>query len=523
MITISLSILAFGVVSLFAQRPEVAANHYFVTFNQPVAPSDAAFLRSQGAQIGRAFSQIQTVEIIVRNPALLAAIQNNPRVEFVEEVPMRYADNLSTQQVVPSLTNGLYGLVTTKAVNVHALGITGASVKVGVADTAIDCNHVDLVGNLVSSVDEVGDKSHGGCWQPTDVNEEHATHVSGTIVGVFNNAGVYGVAYNAALYHARVLGPEGGTSAEVMDGVDYLVNTAGVRVVNLSLGGGRPSIAEARFYQSIRNTGALVVAATGNDGKGRLSFPAAYAPNIAVGAVDVNNTIADFSNTGRNIDLVGPGVNVLSSVPTGTGSEASVVTTSTINAIGMEFAAKTSNNGITGTLVNCGLAVAVTDCPAGVSGNIALIQRGTNSFAEKVANAMTAGATAAIIYNNVAGDLSATLTTADNNGIPWIAAITVSDVNGATLVGQAGQTSTVFNIVSNWDLFSGTSMATPHVTGTIALMWGAAPNLSNSTIESNLLATCTDLGAPGYDTTFGNGLVNALAAVQASMPTLTQR
>jgi subtilisin family serine protease len=66
-------------------------------------------------------------------------------------------------------------------------------------------------------------------------------------------------------------------------------------------------------------------------------------------------------------------------------------------------------------------------------------------------------------------------------------------------------------------------MATPHVTGTIALMWGAAPNLSNSTIESNLLATCTDLGAPGYDTTFGNGLVNALAAVQASMPTLTQR
>jgi subtilisin family serine protease len=427
---------------------------------------------------------------------------------------------LSTQQLVPSLSNGLYGLVTTKAVDVHSLLVSGDNFKVGVADTAIDCNHVDLVGNLIESVDEVGDKSHGGCWQPTDVNEEHATHVAGIIAGVNNSAGIYGVAYKADLYHARVLGPEGGTAAEVMAGVDYLANTAHVKVINLSLGGGSPSISEARFYASIRGGGVLVVAATGNEGRHRLSYPAAYAPNIAVGAVDVNNAIADFSNTGRNIDLVAPGVNVLSSVPQGTGSEASVVSTSTISAIGMEFASKTGSSGVAGTLVNCGQAVAVTDCPASVFGNIALIQRGTNSFAEKVANAMTAGATAAILYNNAPSNFSGTLGTEDNGGIPWIPSVTVSDADGATLVGQVGSRAVVMNIVSSWDTFSGTSMAAPHVTGVIALMWWTNPTTAAIDIENALLSTCTDLGDPGYDMIFGNGMVNALDAVLAIAPAL---
>jgi hypothetical protein len=74
----------------------------------------------------------------------------------------------------------------------------------------------------------------------------------------------------------------------------------------------------------MRNKGALVVAATGNDGATRVSYPAAYAINIAVGAVDKNNAIASFSNRGSAIDVVAPGVGVLSSVPRGQGSESSV-------------------------------------------------------------------------------------------------------------------------------------------------------------------------------------------------------
>jgi subtilisin family serine protease len=516
-----------GILPLAAQRPDFAANHYFVGFREPITANDTSFLQAQAVQIRWTFGQIRTIEIVVRSAAQLAAIQRNSRVEFVEEVPMRYAESLSTEQLVPSPTNGLYGLVTSKAVNVHSLGHTGAGVKVGVADTAIDCTHVDIAANLKESVDMVGDRSHGGCWKKGDVNEEHATHVSGIVAGVFNSAGIYGTAYNASLYHARVLGPQGGTSGEVMAGVDHLVNVAGVRVVNLSLGGGFPSIAEARFYRQIRDEGVLVVAATGNNGRDRVSYPAAYAPNIAVGAVDSNNAIADFSQTGRNIDIVGPGVSVLSSVPVGRGSEAFVSAgRSNISAIGLQYAGKTPAAGVTGTLVNCGMAVAATDCPATVFGNVALIQRGTNSFGEKVANAMTAGATAAIIYNNAPGNFSGTVCPdppGDCETQPWIPAVSVSDTDGAFLVTQVGTSVTVVNMLSNWDIFSGTSMATPHVAGVVALMWGAAPSLTNDQIEANLLSTATDLGAAGYDTTFGYGLVNALAAVQASAPAVLVR
>jgi serine protease len=150
-----------------------------------------------------------------------------------------------------------------------------------------------------------------------------------------------------------------------------------------------------------------------------------------------------------------------------------------------------------------------------VAGNIALIQRGGISFAEKVVNAMAAGAAGAILYNNAPGNFSGTLGTETNNGTPWIPAVSVSDVDGATLVGQVGSSATIVNAASDWALFSGTSMATPHVAGVVALMWSAAPGLTAADIEAALLGTATDLGDAGYDLTFGNGLVDALGAVQA--------
>jgi serine protease len=121
---------------------------------------------------------------------------------------------------------------------------------------------------------------------------------------------------------------------------------------------------------------------------------------------------------------------------------------------------------------------------------------------------------AAIIYNNAAGDFSGTLGAAATiDGRAWIPAVSVSDTVGAILVGQSGTSGTVVNQTSSWDYYDGTSMATPHVAGVIALIWSANPMLSNSTVESYLFTTCADLGAAGYDTTYGYGLINASAAV----------
>jgi subtilisin family serine protease len=303
-----------------------------------------------------------------------------------------------------------------------------------------------------------------------------------------------------------------------MAGVQWLADQ-GCRVINLSLGGGSRSRTEENLYKKLYGQGVLIVAAAGNESAKKMSFPAGYDVVVSVGAVDVNNVHASFSNTGRGLDLSAPGVGVLSSVPDGTGVESSVRTTQDFRAFGMEFAGTTTDAGVTGTLVDCGLGT--TTCPAATAGNIALIQRGSVSFAQKVESAMAAGASAAIIYNNVAGELSGTTLGSPTNsaGEPWIPAVGVSDTSGATLKTQLGENSTVVNLVSSWDHFDGTSMATPHVSGVAALVFSAKPTLTNAQVESILKSTAQDLGAAGYDTVFGYGLVNADAAVTQALAT----
>jgi hypothetical protein len=319
---------------------------------------------------------------------------------------------------------------------------------------------------------------------------------------------VLGVAYSAKLAHARVLGPSGGSSSDIMRGVRWLVETQGCKIVNLSLGGGLKSKTEEKFYQEMRTKGAIIVAATGNDGATRISYPAGYAVNVAVGAVDKNDVVASFSNKGTGIDVVAPGVLVLSSVPAGTGHEASASSgTSSFTAFGMEFAG--NSTGTTGTLVNCGIGNPGECITGGATNFVALIQRGTLDFATKVTNAKNQGAAAAIIYNNAAGDFTGTLGAAG----AWMPAVSVSDVAGAALLTNVGSSATVVNKASSWDYYDGTSMATPHTAGVLALIWASNPLLTPDAVETKLKNGCDDKGTAGYDTTYGYGRVNAAKAL----------
>lgn len=481
-----------------------ARKNLFVGFKERPTAAQARLLESHGARIRSVFANINAIAIDL-DEARIGDVARAQGVDYVEEDPMRYKLGLGDTQLTPSLANGLYGLVTTKATAAHAAGITGTAVKVGVADTSLDYTHPDIAGNYAGGIDTVG----AGDNDPINNDgETHGTHVAGTILGVNNSVGVRGAAYGAKLYHARVLGPTGGTTTDIMEGVQWLANQ-GCHIVNLSLGGGLSSRTEENFYNSMRASGVLVVAATGNDARTRLSFPAAYAVNIAVGAVDVNNALATFSNTGKNIDVVAPGVGILSSVPIGTGSEAGVtVGTSSYRAFGMEFAAKTTPD-YTSTLVNCGRGQ-LADFPSASSGFVALIERGDIDFATKVGNAKTKGAGAVIIYNNVAGDFIGTLGAAGS----WLPAVSVSQATGTALKGSLGSSAIVLNIVSNWDHYDGTSMATPHTAGVLALVLDArkltARSKTNADAAENFLkSTCLNLGPAGYDTTFGSGLVQA--------------
>jgi subtilisin family serine protease len=485
-----------------------ATKHVFIGFRSKPGQKEKSLVLEHKGKIRSEFIDLNAFAADIPQDKI-DTLSRDPKVLYIEEDPMRYVLGLSDFELEPSLSNGLYGLITSGSTSVHARGITGEGAVACIADTAIDTDHPDIFPNLIETANFNS--------QSIDIfNETHATHVAGTVIAALNNKGIRGVAYNASLYHARVLGPEGGLASEVMDGVRWLVEDEKCKIVGLSLGDSRRSRTEEIFYRAMYDEGALIVAAAGNENSKRLSFPAGYKEVLAVGAVDRNNVHASFSNTGKNLDLSAPGVDVLSSVPRGMGSESFVIANNIYhNAYGLELAGKTT--GVSGTIVNCSLGNSASDFPSTVAGNIALIMRGSATFESKVDNAMKAGASAVIIYNNVAGDFIGSLVNTTNyTGSAWIPAVSVSDTTGAILVEQAGQTAIVGNQISDWDYYSGTSMATPHVVGVAALVSSANHSLTNIQIETILKSTATDLGKQGHDTTYGFGIVNASAAVDAA-------
>ena len=70
---------------------------------------------------------------------------------------------------------------------------------------------------------------------------------------------------------------------------------------------------------------------------------------------------------------------------------------------------------------------------------------------------------------------------------------------------------------NSYDYYSGTSMASPHITGSVAILRQVNPNLDVDTIKDILLQSCIDLGPTGEDNTYGHGVIDLYAAVQMAM------
>ncbi len=204
------------------------------------------------------------------------------------------------------------------------------AVIVAVVDTGVLLNHPDLIGGLVAGYDFIRDPSRardndGIDADPTDSGDMafggsstfHGTHVAGTIAARTDNAaGVAGIAWNARIMPVRVLGVNGGTSYDVIQGVRFaagLSNDSGTvpakraDIINLSLGSPFSSQAEQNTFDQVRNAGVIVVASAGNDASAAPSFPAAYAGVVSVAASTITRTRAPYSNFGPSIDITAPG------------------------------------------------------------------------------------------------------------------------------------------------------------------------------------------------------------------------
>ena len=215
---------------------------------------------------------------------------------------------------------------------------TGSSnnIVVAIIDSGIDYNHADLTTNIWKNLgeipeNEIDDDGNGYIddvygWDFHSIPEdnqpnegEHGTHVAG-IVGAIsnNNQGIAGVMWSCQLMAVRVLGDqgssdEGGYTSNIAKGITYAVHN-GANIINMSLGADSNDFTLKQAIDYAYSQGIVLVAAAGNDNTTIESYPAAYDNVISVGATDTNNSRANFSNYGSWVDIVAPGVDILSTV-----------------------------------------------------------------------------------------------------------------------------------------------------------------------------------------------------------------
>lgn len=185
-----------------------------------------------------------------------------------------------------------------------------SDVVIAIVDTGIDLDHPDLEDKLVAGYNAVAPAQ-----TPNDDNS-HGTHCAGISAGITNNGqGIAGLAVGCKLMPIKVMTAEGrGSTAAIADGITWAVDH-GADVISLSLGGpgGGQAMADAVKYAIDKNV--VVTAAMGNNGTNQMSYPAAYPGVIAVGASDTQDKTARFSQYGRWISVVAPGVDILSTTP----------------------------------------------------------------------------------------------------------------------------------------------------------------------------------------------------------------
>lgn len=335
----------------------------------------------------RAAGLTTTLAVELRSPAeadlLLAELKKSPDVEWAEREGIVRA-LASTQD---PWAGQLWGLDAIRAQLAWPISSGSCSVPVAVIDTGLRADLLDFSGRILPGrgYDFAEDDA-----DPTDLHG-HGTHVAGTIAANANNlTSIAGVAPNVCFFAIKVLDDSGsGNLEDLAAGIVHAANQ-GAKVINMSLGCSPAdcqsnTVDEALAYAAARDV--VIVAAAGNDGTDEISYPASSPWALAVGAVDSNSNLADFSNHGNGLDLVAPGVDIVS------------------------------------------------------------------------------------VFRD-----------------------------GESCLG------------------SGTSMATPHVSGVVALLRAAKPSWNRLQIADTLLRSCRDLGPIGTDSNFGSGLVDAVAALGLADP-----
>lgn len=308
-----------------------AAAPYIVVLNdsadaQAVAQAQASRF---GLEVGHVYTHALQGYSATMTPAVAQALEALPGVTWVQvDKPV----SIDAQTTPTGINRANADASPTAAIN----GVDQrVDVDVAVIDTGADLTHPDL--NIYSA----GAKNCSiGAINANDMNG-HGTHVSGTIGAIDNGAGVVGMAPGARIWPVKVLTDAGsGLNSDVICGIDYVTAHASqIEVANMSLGGSGTddgncgnSNNDAMHKAICRSVAAGITyaVAAGNDSEDAAnSTPAAYDEVITVSALsdfngvpgggapstcrsDVDDTFADYSNFGSDVDIIAPGTCIYS-------------------------------------------------------------------------------------------------------------------------------------------------------------------------------------------------------------------
>lgn len=317
-------------LSGWASKPALAngeaiPDHYIVVLAPGANSATVAnsMAREYGLTVGHIYSHALNGFAARIPSARLERLKADPRVLFVDE------DRVMTIQA-QTIPTGILRIEGNLSSTQSGNGSGSVNVDVAVIDTGIQTNHPDL--NVVGGKNCVRGKN------TIEDGNGHGTHVAGTIAAKDDGVGVVGVAPGARLWAVRVLDNNGsGTTSTVICGIDWVTaNAATIEVANMSLGGsGSDSVCGGSdtYHNAICNSvnaGVTYVVAAGNSSANANNFrPATYEEVITVSALadfdgapgglgsptcrtDVDDTFANFSNYGADVDIIAPGVCILS-------------------------------------------------------------------------------------------------------------------------------------------------------------------------------------------------------------------
>lgn len=458
----------------------------------------------------------------------------------------------------------------------------GAGVKVAIIDSGIDVNHscfdddgypaqiqlgdTTFTNNKVIAAKVFNNKAGNNGYTPEAI-DSHGTHVAGTVAcnfetpatvdGVAIPYGISGVAPAALLGNYNVFPGEVGNarSEDIMNALEAAY-ADGFDVANMSLGGGAHGVQDLLtvVVDNLDMANMVVAVASGNSGPGHYTVesPGSAARALTAGASTVGH-------------IIGTPITVDGVTAAGVTGDFAIVTADLTAPLGV----------VTEAPINAatGLSTACDPLTVDLTGKIALISRGVCAFSVKILNAENAGAVAVLVANNVAGDGIGMATDGTANQ-PTVPAYNVSLGDSAALKLHDGELTTIsatpaylitgnddfmagfssqgptdvdfrikpdvvapgVNVLSSipqsycggvdcFAFFQGTSMATPHLAGSAAIVRQQHPDWTAAQVRSAIVNTAdqgvllpSGPGASSVDVNIiGAGRENLFSAVNATV------